>query len=183
MKKLLILLICLSLVTPCFADAPPEFSPTTEGEGLRVLIIDDFNGWYDHHGAKTSWVVYESLPMAEITTLDLYDAINFEIENDYDLIMCFPWFENEKSVEEMLPESILKAHSIMLAPSGNEMPTYDHNNASDKWFITVGAKDHPEWQQGEMQWEEAEMGGTCGATAMFGVQILKMMILHGEEVE
>jgi hypothetical protein len=118
--------------------------------------------------------------MADITCLDLYDAKQFEIEEDYDLIMCFPWFETEKDVKRMLPDEILTAHSIMLAPSGNEKPTYTHNNASDKWFITVGAKDHPEWQDGEMQWEEADgMEGTCSACVNFGVQILNKMIERG----
>lgn len=179
MKKLIIVLLIIALSTPCFAsNAPPEFAPINEGAGLRVLIIDDFNGYWDtDHGNKMTWIFYDNLPMLEITQLDFLEASDFEIDEPYDLVVCFFYPPTEEMALEYMSEDILAVKSISIAPAGNNTKTWYCDNAMDKWFITVGASGHPEWRQGEVTWEEDEaFGGSCGACAMFGVTILKNMI-------
>lgn len=176
MKKILILLICLIMVAPVFADVPSEFDPWQDGEGKRVLIIDDFNGYWDNrHGEKMEWIVYDGQPLAYIERLDFTEAVDYKIEEDFDLILCFIFFDTVGQVHQYLPDEILNAHSIKLAPAGNG-ELYTHDNSSDEWFILVGAEGHEDWRQGEMLWkEDGTYNGSCGATASFAVQVLKMM--------
>lgn len=175
-----VLIATIFLVACTYADTmpPPEFDPRLEGDGYRVLLIDDFGDTIPgDHGNKTTWILYDQLPMLDITQLDFEDANGFQWTDDYDLIICMMYFETEKQVRKYIPDRVLNANTQKISPAGNSTKLYKVNNATGKWFVTVGANGHDDWQQGEFQWNEDEtFGGTCGATAMFGCALIEQKI-------
>lgn len=185
MKKhwLIVTLMCVLLLVACtYADtAPPEFDTRLEGDGYRVLLIDDFGDAIPgDHGNDMTWILYDNFPMTEITQLDFMDAKGFRWTEDYDLIICMMYFRTEQEAKRYLPDRILNADTQKISPAGNGPDLYKDVNATNKWFVTVGANGHDDWQQGEIQWNEDEtFGGSCGATAMFGCALIEQKIKEG----
>ena len=179
MKKFTMLLpIILIFSIVAYANqAPPEFDTRHEGDGYRVLLIDDFGDTVPGiHGNDMTGILYDQLPMMEITQLDFMDANSFEL-GEYDLIICMMYFETERRAKQYIPDRILNADVQKISPAGNGPDLYKVENAMGKWFVTVGANGHDDWQQGEIQWNEDDsFGGTCGATAMFGCALIEQMI-------
>ena len=183
MKKqwMIVLLVAILFLTACaYANSvpPPEFDTRHEGDGYSVLLIDDFGDTMPGvHGNDMTGILYDRLPMLEITQLDFMDAKGFQWSDDYDLIICMMYFETEKEAVGYIPDRILNADVQKISPAGNGPELYKVNNAMGKWFVTVGANGHDDWQQGEIQWnEDASFGGTCGATVMFGCALIEQMI-------
>ena len=183
MKKLwLVIVLTMSLVLVACAYAnsvpPPEFDTRLEGDGYRVLLIDDFGDTVTgDHGQDMTGILYDRLPMMEVTQLDFMDANGFQWSEDYDLIICMMYFETERHAKQYIPDRILNADVQKISPAGNGPDLYKVNNAMGKWFVTVGANGHDDWQHGEIQWNEDDsFGGTCGATAMFGCALIEQMI-------
>lgn len=184
MKKAILLIVAVIIfsIVAYATIPPPEFQERWQGEGYRVLMIDDFEGNFNFHGNKMFSIISGELPKLEITTVDIYEAKDFWWSNDYDIIVVFMWFESERWCRYYIPKRMLEAESLKLAPAGNGNPPYNHDNPSGRWFVTVGALDHPEWQQGEIQLSEDETyGGTCGATATAAVDAIRYM--HDNECE
>lgn len=181
MKKqwLIMLLVAILFLTACaYANSipPPEFQEPWQGEGYSVLIVDDYTGWADYHGHHMFNILYQELPDLQITGVEFNEINHLWSTWDYDVIMVMPWFPSEATCQVNLPYELLHSESLILAPAGNKNPPYFERNNIDKWAVTVGALDHPNWRSGEIMYPEDETyGGTCGATAMAAVDAIRYM--------
>lgn len=186
MKKYIIILMAIVItLSGCVAYSlpPPEFDPMLDGEGIRVLLIDDFDGEYKDHGNKTSWALYDAYPFADLECVDYREAKSFYWQEEFDLIIVMPWFDTEREVKQYVPDRILEAETMKIAPAGNADPPYTHDNALDEWFVLVGANGHEDWCQGEIRWNEGDVKGTCGATVEFAKALINEMIKERMENE